>query len=47
MINTVIFKGKIRITMLFRNNNIQTKNYEIETIYMRRDLGTVPVSLLK
>ncbi|SFD79212.1 hypothetical protein SAMN05216297_11230 [Flavobacterium phragmitis] len=33
--------------MLLKNNNIQTKNYEIETIYMRNDFGTVPVSLLK
>ncbi|MBB4802845.1 hypothetical protein HNP37_002920 [Flavobacterium nitrogenifigens] len=33
--------------MLLKNNNIQTKNYEIETIYMRSDFGTVPVSLLK
>jgi hypothetical protein len=33
--------------MLFENNNIQTKNYEIETIYTRRDFGIVPVSLLK
>jgi hypothetical protein len=33
--------------MLSGNNNIQTKNYEFETIYILNDFGIVPVSLLK
>ncbi len=33
--------------MLFENNNIQTKNYEFETIYALKDFGILPVSLLK
>lgn len=42
-----LFHGKIKVSLPAGNNTIQTKNYEIETIYIRSDFGIVPVSLLK
>lgn len=43
----LIIRCKITAAIRIEINNNQTINYEIQTIYMRSDLGTVPVSLLK